>query len=144
MRNERSAGFIVFRKGGQGVLYLLLQNSSKFFWDFPKGNVAQGEDDQAAARRELMEEAGITQIRPVDGFREQVSYSYRFDGDLIHKDLVMFAGEVPDSNVVLSWEHSDFAWLPFEQARSRLKDRKLLVLERAHSFLSGRLENWTS
>jgi len=103
----------------------------------PKGNVSQGEDDQAAARRELMEEAGITQIRPIEGFREQVKYSYMFDGELVQKELIMFAGEAADKNVVLSWEHSDFAWLPFEEARSRLKDKKLLILEKAHSFLSN-------
>jgi 8-oxo-dGTP pyrophosphatase MutT (NUDIX family) len=136
MRNERSAGFVIFRKSENGFLYLLLQNSSKFFWDFPKGNVAQGEDDLVAAKRELMEEAGITNIVPVEGFREQVSYSYNFDGETVHKDLVMFAAEAKDLNVTLSWEHSDFAWLTFKEAMSRLKDRKQYILDRAHKFLS--------
>lgn len=136
MRNEKSAGFIVFRRDSGGLMYLLLQNSSKFFWDFPKGHISPGEGEEAAARRELKEEAGITEIVPVSGFREQVSYSYTFRDELIHKDLIMFAGEVPDEKVVLSWEHSDFAWLKFEDARERLKDKKLIVLERAHGFLS--------
>ncbi|MBI4894744.1 MAG: NUDIX domain-containing protein [Candidatus Aenigmarchaeota archaeon] len=139
MRSERSAGFVVFRKDTRGLVYLLLQNSSKFFWDFPKGHISPGEGEEAAARRELMEEAGITQITPVSGFREQVSYSYTFRDEVIQKDLIMFAGEVPDERVVLSWEHSSFAWLTFDDARERLKDKKLAVLEKAHGFLSENL-----
>jgi len=139
MRSEKSAGYIVFRKDSRGVVYLLLQNSSKFFWDFPKGHISPGEAEEDAARRELMEEAGITHISPVSGFREQVSYSYGSGDDVVQKELVMFAGEVLDEKVVLSWEHSSFAWLTFDDARERLKDKKLTVLERAHGFLSERL-----
>lgn len=137
MRKERSAGFVIFKMDGGKPIYLLLQNSSKFFWDFPKGNVDEGEDDAAAARRELMEEAGMTRIRTLDGFREIVKYVYKFRDQIIDKELVMFLAEALDDRVKISWEHSDYQWAPFDVAMSLLKDKKADVLQRANDYLSS-------
>lgn len=142
MRKEVSAGFVVFRRDGERILYLLLQNSSKKFWDFPKGNIDGKETEDEAARRELKEEAGITDIKIMEGFREEMKYFYRWDGDLIDKKVVMFLGEVDSPDVKISWEHAAFEWLLFEDAKKLLRDKKLEILEKANEFLSSRLSNW--
>lgn len=137
MRKETSAGFVVFRREGDRTLYLLLQNSSKKFWDFPKGNVDEGETVEAAAKRELSEEAGITEIKILEGFREDMNYKYTFRGDLIDKTVTMFLGEVTSPEVKLSWEHSAFEWVPIDDAKNILKDKKREVIEKANDFLSS-------
>lgn len=142
MRFEKSAGFVVFRKTDSGPEYLLLQNSSKPFWDFPKGLLDAGESEEEAARREAFEEAGLKDVKMVHGFKEKATYFYRLGGETIHKDLVMFLGAVSEGDVKLSWEHSAFEWLPFDEAKKRLTKQKLELLERAERFLRGQLKNW--
>ena len=76
MQLERSAGVLLFRDDDAGVRrYLLLDYGSH--WDYPKGHVEPGEDDVTAARRELMEETGITQADFVDGFTREMTYVFR-------------------------------------------------------------------
>lgn len=143
MKKEKSCGFVVFRRTESGPEYLLLQNSSKFYWDFPKGLVGDGESELEAAKRELEEEAGLKDIKIISGFKETVKYVYKFKDTTIDKTLIMFLAEALDDKVTVSWEHSRHEWVPFEVAKTRLKDKKLLVIERAHKFLSTRLGNWT-
>ena len=74
-RNERSAGFICFRRRDDvpgGVEYLLLDYGRH--WEYAKGHVDPGEKDLDAAVRELREETAITDPRVIDGFRHELVY----------------------------------------------------------------------
>ncbi len=139
MKDEKSAGFIVFRRGQLGPEYLLIQNSSKFFWDFPKGLIEEDEDEKRAALRELFEESGLKDVRAIDGFRETAEYYYTLEGEKIHKQLVMFLAEAVSTDVRLSWEHSKFEWLMFDVARDLLIDSKQRLLEKANEFVSSKI-----
>lgn len=63
---KRSAGILIYRFGTAGVPEVLLAHPGGPFWarkdigawSIPKGNVEPGEDDLAAARREVHEEIG--------------------------------------------------------------------------------------
>lgn len=142
MRFEKSTGVVVFRKVKSGTEFLLLQNSSKFFWDFPKGNVDAGESEEETALRELAEEAGLKKVKLVPGFKEKMEYFYTFEGEKIHKVVVMFLGESIGEEVKVSWEHSDHKWVTLEIGKAMLKDKKKEMLEKAHEFLSSRLTKW--
>jgi bis(5'-nucleosidyl)-tetraphosphatase len=143
---ERSAGVIVYRfaRGrGAGATrereYLLLDYGR--YWDFPKGHVEAGEDDFAAAVRELHEEAGIAadQARIVDGFAKEITYFFRARGRLVRKHVVLFAAEtaVTDRQVTISYEHVGFGFFAYDQALSKLKyPTAKEVLEAAHAFLT--------
>ena len=110
---------------------------------FPKGNIDKEESEEEAAKRELKEETGISEIKIVKGFKEKMKYMYRWSGDLVDKEVIMFLGEVEDAKVKLSWEHAAFEWLPFDEAKKLLKDQKLQMLEKANEFLLSSLRNWT-
>ena len=69
---KRSAGILLFRKGREGVEVLLAHpggpywaNKDKGVWSIPKGEFGDGEDAQAAAKRELEEETGALVSSPL-------------------------------------------------------------------------------
>jgi 8-oxo-dGTP pyrophosphatase MutT (NUDIX family) len=117
-RNERSAGFIVFRANGTVTREYLLLDYGRH-WDFAKGHLEKGEDDLAAALRELREETGIADAQPIPGFHHEITYFFRDrKKGLIRKTVVFFLGQTAagDGDIVLSHEHEGFKFLPFEKA----------------------------
>ena len=121
-RQERSAGFILFRNDSAapgGRVYLLLDYGRH--WDFPKGHVEKGETDLEAALRELHEETGIASPRVIEGFSHEIEYFFRASkGGMIQKRVIFFLAETDESKVILSKEHVAFAFLNFEAALKRL------------------------
>ncbi len=45
-------------------------------WQFPQGGVDEGEDYEAAARRELAEETGVTSIEPLAEIQQWIAYDF--------------------------------------------------------------------
>jgi bis(5'-nucleosidyl)-tetraphosphatase len=136
MKQEKSAGIIVFRRERQEVAYLILHYDSGH-WDFPKGHIEKNEDEIKAARRELEEETGITEIKIMEGFRENISYYFKDKNkDLIHKQVIFFLAETSEKKVKLSFEHKGFIWLPFKNAYERVTYKNAEeLLKKADRFL---------
>src|SRR4030042_3726068 len=123
VERTKSCGSVVFRKDKQ-IEYLLLQTGSLAnpgFWDFSKGEVDNGETEEATALRELKEETGITDVRFIEGFREEIAYFYRREGKTMQKTAVFFLVETTSVEVKLSWEHIAYDWLVYEKTLERLK-----------------------
>lgn len=135
MPDERSAGLVLFRNGKPGRLYLLL-HYQEGHWDMPKGHIEKGEDEVAAARRECLEETGISEIRLVPGFRERIEYTYMRKGRASEKEVVYLLGSTSEEKVRLSHEHQGHDWLGFGDALSRLTyENAKEVLGKAELFL---------
>ncbi|MDB5297323.1 MAG: hydrolase [Phycisphaerales bacterium] len=122
---ERSAGFVVFHvRPGDGpaagrVVYLLLDYGRH--WDFAKGHVEPGEDDLAAATRELREETGIATAAVAPGFAHEVTYFFRHKAKgLVRKTVVFFLARAATDAVALSHEHVGYAFLPVAEAVRRV------------------------
>jgi len=113
---ERAAGFVLFRTTPQDRHYLLLRHRSDGHWAFPKGRLEPGEDEFAAAVREIFEETSIEQVRPIAGFRETSSYHVSRNGRRVGKTVAYYLAETKRSKVSLSFEHTDFQWLRLEEA----------------------------
>jgi 8-oxo-dGTP pyrophosphatase MutT (NUDIX family) len=138
-RRERSAGVVLFRKprdSEPSEQYLLLDYGKH--WDFPKGHVELGEDDLAAALRELKEETGIATASIVPGFAREIRYFFRNRRkELIDKAVVFFlAHDDGDGEPVLSSEHVGSEFLSFPDAVRRLTyPTARQVLREADDFL---------
>ena len=77
MLKEKSAGVIVFRRHHeQGTQYLVMYHHGEY-WNFPKGHIEEGESEIEAALRELEEEAGVTGVKIIEGFREQTQFMFK-------------------------------------------------------------------
>ncbi len=134
MPQERSAGAIVFRRGNN-TEYLLLHYETGH-WEFPRGNIEKGETEHEAARREIREETGITDITFLDGFKETSVWFFRREGKTIHKEATYFLAETKQDNVTISHEHQDYIWLSFEQAMEKVTFKNAKeILQKAEAFL---------
>ena len=115
-------------------------------WQMPQGGIDRGEDAEAAARRELWEETGITSIEPLDAVPDWLTYdlpaelvgvalkgryrgqrqrwfAYRFTG----MDGEVNIAHPPDGAPV---EFDRWQWVPMEQVCARIVDFKRPVYER--------------
>lgn len=138
MSIEVSAGAVVFFLEGGKPLYLLLHYPSGH-WDFPKGNIELGETPEETALREIKEETGLD-VELLPGFKEEIHYVYMRGGVRVKKTVILFAAEAKSKDVRISWEHTGFAWLPFEQAVARItykNSREVLV--KAHKYIIAQI-----
>jgi 8-oxo-dGTP diphosphatase len=96
-------------------------------WDFPGGFVEQGEELQAAARRETEEEAGI-QLKNI-----QLCFGMS-DPDPEHNrsgTWLVFVGHVAGTpDVTLSFEHDEYKWIDPAELRDEITyDRQQKMLD---------------
>lgn len=119
MFNEKSAGCVLFQID-QGIIKYLLLRYGLGHWGFPKGNIEMGEKEQDAGIREVHEETGISKIVLIDNFREKVHYIYKRQGKTIHKEVVYFLAKSNEKKVTLSFEHSEYKWLCYEDSLKQL------------------------
>ena len=142
-----SAGILMYNQSG-GVLRVLLVHPGGPFWrnrDFgawsiPKGELDKGEDVEAAARREFMEELGIEAngpLRALGDIRQRsgkIVHAFALEGDL---DV----SAVRSNTVVMEWpprsgrtatvpEIDSAAWLDLPLARKKILASQKPLLDR--------------
>jgi bis(5'-nucleosidyl)-tetraphosphatase len=136
MQHEHSAGAVLFGYFDNEEKEFLLLHYASGHWDFPKGNVEEGETETETVKREIYEETGISDVRFVKGFLEPIHYKYKRQGRLVHKKVSFYLAETRIRSVKLSHEHKDFRWAKYQAALTRLtykSARDILVL--ANRFL---------
>lgn len=138
MKDVYSAGIITYTIIDDIIYYLLLKYRTGH-WDFPKGKLEPEESLQEAAHRELMEETGLSAIL-LPGFQESLSYYFTdFDGIKAYKTVTYFIGQTTEQSTILSEEHTDALWAPFDQAMRKLTfENAKAILTQAQTFLKNK------
>ncbi len=117
------AGAVAFRQGRDRSLYLIVSSSDGFHWVLPKGHIEPGESPEAAALRELKEEAGVTgeivDRLPLQSFKkpkEEVIVQYYLVREVASAEAL--------EKRSLRWEDEETALqvLTFEEAREALRN----------------------
>lgn len=120
MKIETIAKVLIVDNQNRGLILTLGRHlkypEKSFLPDLPGGIVEQGELEQLAAIREAKEECGID----IDTKNIQLAYAqtayYEKENKSVSKLLyIAHVAEVP--KVTLSWEHSDFKWVPVGELR---------------------------
>ena len=133
----RAAGAVVFRRSERGIRLLVLRAYRN--WDFPKGLVEPGEDQLAAARREVEEETGLAGLDYPFGeeFRETVPYAGNKIARYYLAETETASLRLPPSPELGRAEHDEWRWVSFEEAEDLLPPRLAQVLEWARQTIAG-------
>ncbi|UHD16711.1 bis(5'-nucleosyl)-tetraphosphatase [Thiocapsa bogorovii] len=124
-----SAGVVPVRRFGSEIHVLILRCYG--YWDFPKGETEPGEEPLSAARREVAEETGLTDLdfRWGTSFVETPPYGRG-------KVARYYLAESPHGDVALGInpqlgfaEHQEFRWVTEAEARALLNERVRTVLD---------------
>ncbi len=151
MPREKSAGAIIFREQEGKKYYLLLHypgvNRKGGHWEFAKGHIEDGEDEEQAVKRETEEETGIKNLKLIPGFKKYIKYFFRANYGLegearkkapwIFKLVVFYIAKTNTQQIKLSKEHDDFAWLLYQEAVKKItyKNSKELF-KKAYEYLT--------
>ncbi|MEG5052548.1 MULTISPECIES: NUDIX domain-containing protein [unclassified Microcoleus] len=121
------------------ALFLLIQHQAGH-WAFPKGHANPGESPAETARREFLEETGISDFEMLDEPSFTEHYSFVKDGEPIEKTVTYFLGFVNSMEVVLQEEEvQNSAWLSFEEAVTRITfDANRLMFAEVKAYLDSR------
>jgi 2-oxoacid:acceptor oxidoreductase delta subunit (pyruvate/2-ketoisovalerate family) len=139
-----SAGAVVFflepTKSKEKKINFLILQYGKGHWDFPRGLVQKGEKEQEAARREIKEETGISQLDFILGFKESSTWFFqekeKEKTKKYFKRADLFLARAKEKKVKLSFEHRNHQWLNTEEARKRLTFKSSKeILNKAVKFL---------
>jgi 8-oxo-dGTP pyrophosphatase MutT (NUDIX family) len=119
----RSAGGIVL--GEDGTIALITDsNVSPSWWLFPKGHLDAGETDEQAARREIAEETGLTDLELLDDLGSYERFKVGQGGveDKTElKTVRMFLFAAPkEAKLAPSMEIAAAAWIPFRDVAEKL------------------------
>ncbi|MGI8754006.1 MAG: NUDIX domain-containing protein [Acidimicrobiales bacterium] len=129
----RAAGGVVWRRGRSGIKVVLIHRARYDDWSFPKGKVDPGENDEAAARREVQEESSVIGLLGP----ELASTTY-VDRNGRNKKVRYWAMTVAGGAVQPDNEVDVAEWLPIDEARRRLSyDRDRPVLDSALAILGA-------
>jgi 8-oxo-dGTP pyrophosphatase MutT (NUDIX family) len=139
VRNEVSAGGVVYRRGPDGIEVALAARRTQkgeLVWGLPKGQIEQGESPEAAAIREAQEETGIESVP--EGSLGRTRYFYVWEGERVRKLVHMFllratGGDISEHDD----EMEDVQWFALDAAEAQAAYRgERAVLRRAVEALT--------
>jgi predicted NUDIX family NTP pyrophosphohydrolase len=146
MAAVQSAGILLHRAGATEVL--LVHPGGPYWarkdagaWSIPKGEVEDGEDPSAAARREFAEETGTTlpdgALEPLGSVRlksGKVVHGFAVAGDLDPEAIVSSTFELewpPRSGRITTFPEVDRAgWFGLDEAREKLNPAQAAFVDR--------------
>ncbi len=141
-----SAGLLMFRRRGGALEVLLVHPGGPFWakkdlgaWTLPKGEIAEGEDEVATARREFEEETGLRPegaLLPLGSVKQKggkVVHAWAFEGDADAGAIRSNTYQVqwpPGSGQSRTFPEVDRAeWFSLDEARRRLNPAQAELID---------------
>lgn len=114
---EPTAGGIVFRRTKNREVEILLIQDAKDRWTIPKGHIEEGESAQQTAKREIAEEAGLTDTE-VLSWLGKIHFRYRrVDKLVLMTTQIYLVRAKGDTNAIQKEEWMNgIKWFTFHDA----------------------------
>lgn len=116
MERSRSVGGIVL--GEHGTIAMVRHRNGNGAWLFPKGHPDEGESDEDAARREIAEESGLTNLELLDDLGSYERHPILPDGTENFdemKEIHMYLFAAPaDALLSPAMEMDAARWVPYQ------------------------------
>lgn len=125
---KKSAGTLLYRHGAGGLEVLLVHPSGNYNrrapWSIPKGEPDGTEDLEVTARRETLEETGVTAGELIS--LGKITYTKS------RKEVHAFGGAAADDAApkVASWEIDQARFVPIAEARTLIHPDQAAFLDR--------------
>lgn len=137
MNIEKSAGVITFYIKENEPYFLLLEYPT--YWGFIRGLIEKGEKTEETIKREAKEEANISKLKILEGFKETQSWFYKLKGKLIRKFAVYYLAEISQEQakkVRVSFEHKSFRFCNLKDAQGLMRiENEKKMLEKTAGFI---------
>ncbi|MGH9042573.1 MAG: NUDIX hydrolase [Acidimicrobiia bacterium] len=118
-----------YHESSGDVVYALFRRTDTGYWQGVAGGGEDGESPLDAARRELAEETGIgigarAELLALDSRATipvvHVTGEFSFGADVLVIPEFSFGARCSSRTMALSDEHSEYAWLPYDEALKAL------------------------
>lgn len=141
VKRARSAGGVVFRHTPQGPQILLLQHQGGK-WMLPKGTIEAGETPEAVARREVREEARLSNLRVVgDLGLERYFFFWRAEDTYYDKTVHYYLMEFLGGEEPVPQREEGFIaceWVSLDEAVARVGYKETReIIRRARALLEA-------
>lgn len=132
---KQTAGTLLYRRNAERLEVLLVHPSGNYNrkapWSIPKGEPDPGEELEAAARRETMEETGVAagELKPIG----HVDYTKS------RKRIFCFIGAAPDQCApeCASWEVDKAEFIELERARTLIHPDQAVFIDRLQAEIQS-------
>ncbi len=154
MKTKQSAGILVYRKMVTGAEVFLVHPGGPFWknkdegaWSIPKGEFNDSENPLDAAKREFLEETGVSlsgdfiELKPV-----KLKSGKKVSAWAIEKNID--AGNIASNTFEMEWpphsgklqsfpEVDKGEWFSFEKARKKINVMQVALLDQLEKTLAG-------
>ena len=118
---------------------ILLLQYPQGHWSFPKGHIEESDKDHfSTAKRELLEETGISEVSIIDGWKSRTEYTFFSKGTPTTKQVFWYLANTDELSVKLSHEHTNYLWVNFEETFDQLTfEQEINLLRSAKDFIDN-------
>ena len=130
---EEAFGIIPFYRDIDGLKVFLIHmygSGGDMLWTFPKGRPDPNETPLETAKRECVEESGITPSQLIEEFPVSTSYTFERRGEQVEKTSMYYIGLVDSPLFKIQPEEvKEAGWFTIDAARERITfpDYKILL-----------------
>jgi predicted NUDIX family NTP pyrophosphohydrolase len=152
--SQTSAGLLLYKREQNELQVLLVHPGGPFFrnkdagaWTIPKGEVQEGEDLLATARREFAEETGLTPtgdcllLTPIKQKGGKTVHAWAVEGNLDPGELKSNTFQLewpPKSGKLVEFPEVDrAAWFTLAQAREKMNAAQVSLVEELAAKLAA-------